>query len=204
MPFVYKIEPFSLRHAHRIYGCEMLGMIFSLTACVFLCGIIGYLHWFFYRIRAPNLWQWLESNPQSDSAGLVRSDPSRSCLRWHKRLFTFVAGACLACFFFVANLSGYLSPKTRPVFPEVALGQTYLFKSKYGGVYVTYFEYLAVTYGIWIAWGGLLLTGLLAMKLKINLNEGSPGYPLLFFAGSATSMVVCYAIWQACLFVAHS
>ena len=116
----------------------------------------------------------------------------------------FAAGSCLACFCFAASLSGYLSPGNRPTAPEVALGQTHFFGSKYGSVYVTNFEYLAVTYGLWFGLGGLLLIALIAKMLKTDFRDGSKVYPLVLFAGSATSMLLYYAIWQASLYFVRS
>jgi hypothetical protein len=179
----------------------MVGFVVSLTACVFLCGVIGYLNWFFHGSVAPNRWQRLVPTHQSDSTVLARLDLASSRRRRYKRLLTFVAGACVAGFCFSVALSGYLSPENRPAVPEVELGQTVFFNSKYGGVYVTHFEYLTVTYGLWVA---IIFSGLIGIALKINLDEGSRVYPLLFFVGSATSMVLYYMFWQASLYLARS
>ena len=66
---------------------------------------------------------------------------------------------------------------------------------------MTHFEYLTVTYGLWVA---IIFSGLIGIALKINLDEGSRVYPLLFFVGSATSMVLYYMFWQASLYLARS
>lgn len=175
----------------------MLAMIVSLTACVFLCGFIAYLHWFFSPTPATDL------APPSEATALAQSGSASLALSWYRRLLTFAAGTFMAGFAFVLNLSGYLSPDKRPLTPNAALGYTHFFRPKYGGVFGTYFECLAITYGPWVTWGGFLLTGLIAIKLKITL-EGSRAYPLLFFAGSATSMAACFALWQISLYAARS
>jgi hypothetical protein len=82
----------------------------------------------------------------------------------------------LAGFFFVINLSGYLSPGNRPIAPEFAFGYTHYIKAKYGAVYGTGFEYLVVTYGSWAAWGGLISTGVIAKMMKIDVQDGSNAY----------------------------
>jgi len=162
----------------------MKSMIVSLVACVFACGAIGYLQWLFPRSRS------LDTQPiQAITHGV----------KWRDGLLAFIAGACIAGFIFVINLSGYLSPHRRPLVPEISHGYSYFFTAKYGGVYGTYFEYLAVTYGVWATWGGLALMGAFVGVLKIRINEKSSTFPLLFFVGSAISMVFYYASWRAFL-----
>jgi hypothetical protein len=181
-----------------------MGLIVWLTAGVFMCGAVAYLTWFFPGNRATDLRLWTAVIPPRNSTASAGPGSTRltPALRWRKRLLAFVAGACAAAFIFAGSLYSYLSPPVRPVVPVIALGYTHFFKAKHGGVYGTYFEQLAVTFGIWVAWGGLLLTGLVAKNLKVNPDEGSPAYPLLFFVGSATSMVLYYALWHVPLYLA--
>jgi hypothetical protein len=170
----------------------MLGMVIWLTASVFLISAIAYLHWSFYRIDEPSRWRWL----YSQSARTTLAEPY---LSWCRRLLTFVVGACFSAFWFAGTLHSHLSPPERPIAPEASLGFTHYFSTKHGGVYGTYFEYLTVNYGIWVMGAGMLLAGLIAIRLKINLYQVSPAYPLLVFVGAATSMVLCFTLWQICL-----
>jgi hypothetical protein len=182
-------------------------MIISLTASVLFCGAIIYLSWFFYRDqdRIPAPWRWLKVNSTAVQSSLAQRDSSsQPTSSFYGRLLAFVGGTCLRGLIFVANLDTYLSPDRRPLTPNVALGYTHLFKAKYGHVFGTYFEYLAITYGIWVTWGGFVLAGLIAVKLKVNREGKRPYQPLLVFAGSAVSVVFCYKIWQACLHIARS
>jgi hypothetical protein len=170
----------------------MASLIVSLTLSVFVCGAIGYLRWL----------QWFGSALQSDSKAVAGHTSTRSySSRWRERLLMFAAGGCLACFCFAVNLSGYLSPGNRPAVPEVSLGQTHFFGSKYGSVYVTNFEYLAVTYGLWFGLGGLIVIAMIAKMLKTDFRGGSNIYPLALFAGLVTSMLLYCAIWQASLYL---
>src|ERR1700738_5498653 len=81
------------------------------------------------------------------------SETTRPGWRWNERLVLFVIGAGIGGFFFCGTLGTILSPPKRPVVPEPALGFTHAFRAKHGDVYGTLFEYLAVTYGVWIMWG---------------------------------------------------
>jgi hypothetical protein len=183
----------------------MLAMIVWLTTSVFLWGAIAYLNWFFYRAGAPNLWRWLEPNSQNARTSLAEPNSTpRPNLSSYRRLLTLLVGACFSCFWFAGTLYSYLSPPERPIAPEASLGYTHFFHTKYGGVYGTYLEYLAINYGIWVIGGSMLLAGLVAMKLKINLYESSPAYPLLMFVASAISMVLCFVLWQGSLYFARS
>jgi hypothetical protein len=182
----------------------MTGMIVSLTACVFLCGAIAYLLWFGNKIRAAGPPRRYTLLPPSGSMAVERQGLSAHTARiWYKRLLALISGVCAAGFCFVVSLSGYLSPGNRPISPEAALGYTHYIRGKYAGVYVTYFEYLAVTYGIWVPWGGLALIGMIVIKLKVDPMDGSQVYPLLSLAGSAISMVLYFILWQACLHAAR-
>jgi hypothetical protein len=128
----------------------MDSMILSIIGLVFVFGAVAYFQWFFYRNRSTD--QRPEFAAPNDSTGSARANSdsggSRSGLRWYERLFAIALGACIGSFLFVLLLSNYLSPPRRPVVPEVALGYTHFFKAKFGSVYGTYFEYLAVTYGV--------------------------------------------------------
>lgn len=182
----------------------MLGVITTLTACVLLCGAIAFLNWFFCQIGAPNPWRRIESGSESAQAALAQSQLLiRPALSFYRRLLTLVLGALFAGFWFVGTLHARLSPPERPIVPEAWLGYTHFFNTKHGGVYGTYFEYVAVSYGIWVTGGGMLLAILIAIKLKINLYDGSPAFPLLIFVASATSMVLCFALWQGSLYFAR-
>jgi hypothetical protein len=142
--------------------------------------------------------------PSSGLASLTQSDSGtvRPSWNWCERLVLFGVGAGLSGFFFSGILHSYLCVPHRPVFPEPALGFTYLIKPKYGIVYGTYFEYLAVTYGVWTMWGFAVVCGLFGSVLDIQ--HKSRTYPRQIFAAGAISMVLYYAIWQASIYLARS
>jgi hypothetical protein len=115
-------------------------------------------------------------------------------------LVLFVAGAGFGGFIFAGILHTLLSPPERPVFPEPALGYTHLFKAKYGSVYGTYFEYLAVTYGLWTMWiVGVLASVFLKIKLKARIS-----LRWQVVAGAAISIALYYAIWRLSIYAARS
>ena len=121
--------------------------------------------------------------------------------RWRRSesLLLFVVGASFGGFIFGGILHTILSPPERPVFPEPALGYTHLFKAKYGSVYGTYFEYLAVTYGLWMMWiVGVLTSVFLKIKLRARISRWQ------VFAAVAISIAVCYAIWRVCIYASRS
>lgn len=164
----------------------MDSMIISIMAFVLAFGLIAYFQRLFRRSRSSDL-QLRLALPSSESAGSARANPdsdaSRPDVRWYERLFAIVFGACMGGFLFVVLLSNYLSPPRRPVVPEVTLGYTHFFKAKFGSVYGTYFEYLAITYGVWVLWGGGVLIGACVAMLKIKINENSLTFTLFFWAG---------------------
>jgi hypothetical protein len=177
-----------------------------LIVCTLACGLIGYLHWFLEGVRRPKSPQALDQvgNDNSDLVAEVEPACSRPSLDRYKQLLPFIVGTLLAGFFFVLTLSGYLSRENRPTMPEAALGYTYFVKVKFGSVYGTFFEYLAITYGIWLCWAGLLIAGVVGKTLGITINDGSLAFPLRLFTGAATAMLVYYLLWQISLFPASS
>jgi hypothetical protein len=183
---------------------KMLRLIVWLTTCVFLCGAIAYLNWFCVEATPRIHRRWHESISENAQAASAEPDSSsRPDPNFIRRLLTFLVGACFSGFLFAGTLHGYLPPPERPIVPDASLGYVYFFNPKHSGVYGTYFEYLVVNYGIWVTWGSALLIGLIAIRLKINLYD-SPAYALLFLVGSATSMTLCFALWQACLYMARA
>ena len=178
----------------------MDSMIISIMAFVLAFGLIAYFQRLFRRSRSSDP-QLRLALPSSESAGSARANPdsdaSRPDVRWYERLFAIVFGACMGGFLFVVLLSNYLSPPRRPVVLEVTLGYTHFFKAKFGSVYGTYFEYLAITYGVWVLWGGGVLIGACVAMLKIKINENSLTFTLFFLGGAAISLLLCYAIWRA-------
>jgi len=120
---------------------------------------------------------------------------------WYERLILFGVGAGISGFIFSGILHGNLLPLNRPAFPEPAMGYTHLFKTKYGNVYGTYFEYLAVIYGVWVTWGFAAVCGIVCYVLKIQYKSRTY---LRQVAGAAViSMVAYWAIWQACIYGAR-
>jgi hypothetical protein len=148
--------------------------------------------------------QGLTLTPQGGSISLAQPDSGTTRLSWDERLVLFVVGACIGGFFFCGILQTDLSPPNRPVFPEPALGYTHLFKAKYGNVYGTFFEYVAVTYGVWIMWGLAAVSGLF-FNLKIRQKSRTyRRYPWQILAAAAISMALYYAIWRVSIHVAQS
>jgi hypothetical protein len=124
---------------------------------------------------------------------MFRESPEhRSRMEW---LVILTAGACLGGFIFSGVLHGILYPPTRPAQPEPELGYTYFLHTKYGAAYGTYFEYLAVNFGVFVMWGLGALIGLTAWAYGIL----SGGYAARFdsFAVAAVSSGLYYAIWRA-------
>jgi hypothetical protein len=116
-----------------------------------------------------------------------------------ERLLLFVAGACLGCGFFCFYLYTDLSPSNRPIFPEPALGCTHLIKARYGRVYGTLFEYLAVNFGP----STMLIAAVPCdMLLRIDLKVRTQ-FRWQFYAASAISIALCYAFWRLSIYVAR-
>jgi hypothetical protein len=130
------------------------------------------------------------------------SGTTRPSWTWRERLVLFVVGAGISGFIFAGILHAYLSPPKRPVSPEPALGYTYFFKAKYGYVYGTFFEYLAVTYGVWMSWIAVAVSGVFISILEIK--QKSRTYPRQIFAAAAISIALYYGIWRACIYFAPS
>jgi hypothetical protein len=124
-------------------------------------------------------------------------------LSWLELLLLFVAGAGFGGFIFGGILHTVLSPPERPVFPEPALGFTHLFNAKYGAVYGTYFEYLAVTYGLWIMWIAGVVGTVLFRKIEPK-SRAYPRYPWQAFVATAISVALYYAIWRVGIYAARS
>jgi 4-hydroxybenzoate polyprenyltransferase len=102
-------------------------------------------------------------------------------------------------FLAAGTLSAYVSASgsayKRPMLPEPELGLTYFFKAKYGSVYGTYCEHLAVALGPWM-WGLAALFFLLITILKIHRKSRT--YLLQICAAAAISLPIYYAVWCAC------
>lgn len=167
----------------------MDGKIFLLLFLI-VSGALGYISWLLQRDHRTD---------RTDS------ETTRLSLSWVEWLIFSVIGAGISGFFFCGMLYANLSPPNRPVFPEPALGYTHLFKAKYGNVYGTFFEYLAVTYGVWTMWGIAALGGLIFFSLKDRERSRTyPRYPWQVFPALAISMVLYYAIWQLSIYVART
>ena len=145
----------------------------------------------------------LALTPPGGSASLTQPDSGATRLSWSwdERLVLFVIGASIGGFFFCGILHDYLSPPKRPVFPEPALGFTHFFKAKYGNVYGTFFEYLAVTYGPFVMWGvGLVTSAFFILKIR----QKSRTFPRQILAAAAISMAMYYAVWRVSIDLAPS
>jgi hypothetical protein len=130
------------------------------------------------------------------------SGTTRPSWSWDERLILFVAGASIGAFFFAGILGTYLSPPKRPILPDPVLGYTHFFKAKYGDVYGTFFEYLAVTYAPWIMVGvGAIGSAFFLIKRK---SRAYPRYPREIFVAAAISIALYYAIWRVSIYVASS
>lgn len=132
----------------------------------------------------------------SGSADSTQSDPRTEFpgWTWYERLALFGVGVGLSGFAFSGILHTNLSAPTRPVHPDPALGYIHLFTTKYGDVYGTYFEYLAVSYGIFGMWGFGAVCALFGYIL--NVHRKSRTYPRQNLAAAAISMVLYYVIWR--------
>jgi hypothetical protein len=126
----------------------------------------------------------------------------RPSLTWYEWLVSFAAIAGISGFIFCGILHGVLSPPNRPLSPDPSLGYTYPFSPKHGYVYGTYFEYLAVTYGVFGMWAFGAVCGLIGFKLGIqNKSRTFRWQGLVEFA---ISLALYYAIWRACIYAARS
>jgi hypothetical protein len=148
--------------------------------------------------------QGLALTPPDGSVSLTLLDSSTARPSWSRRerLALFGMGVGFGGFVFGGILYVNLSSPNRPVLPETALGFTHLFRAKYGNVYGTYFEYLAVTYGIWAMWGFGAVSALFGYILDIQ--HKSRTYPRQICAAAAISMALCYAIWRMSICVGQS
>jgi hypothetical protein len=147
----------------------------------------------------------LRSTDRSASLTQPDSGTARFSWSWDERLALIVVGACMGGFFFCGMLHTNLSPPNRPILPEPALGYTHLLTARHGTVYGTLFEYLAVTYGVWITWALGALIGLIFFNLKNkDKSRTYPRLPWQILAAAAISMSLYYAIWQLSLYVARS
>jgi hypothetical protein len=158
----------------------------------------------------PGFRQLVVSDPQGlvfDPGGSVRLTLSETRFHWSRDelLVLCVMGVCISGFFFCGILHTELSPPNRPILPEPALGYTHLLTARHGTVYGTLFEYLAVTYGVWIMWALGALIGLIFFNLKNkDTSRTYPRLPWQILAAAAISMPLYYAIWQLSLYVARS
>ena len=92
------------------------------------------------------------------------------------------------------GFAGQLTPSSRPAFAEPELGFTHLIEVKHSRdtVYVTYFEYLASTYGHWATWGFAVISGLCGYPLGIRKSLSSSGQIL---ATCAASLILIDSAW---------
>ena len=130
------------------------------------------------------------------------SQTARPAWTWTERLVLFVVGAGIGGLLFCGALHTYLSPPNRPIIAEPELGYTHLFKAKHGDVYGTFFEYLAVTYGLWISWG--IGAAASTFIYFLNIRQKSRTYRWQILAAAAISMPLYYAIWRVFSYVAQS
>ena len=152
-----------------------------------LCGIAG---WLLLRLLRP-----LHERPEDQSA--IETFAGQS---GYERVVIFAIGACIGGFIFAGGLHSNLSPPVRPLNPEPALGYTYLLKTKHGGAYGTYFEHLAVAYGIWVTWGLGVAISLFSWALGITSLDREVLYRRngwQFLTAVIVSYLLYYAIWRA-------
>ncbi|GLH75411.1 hypothetical protein SSBR45G_03190 [Bradyrhizobium sp. SSBR45G] len=96
--------------------------------------------------------------------------------RWFDRFMLVCGGVGLGGFFFCLFLEGQLAPPTRPTFPEPELGYTHMISlsHRYGYVYVTAFEYLARTYGPFVALGVSVVIGICGRAVELICGRAVP------------------------------
>ena len=134
--------------------------------------------------------------PPGQVVNLTQYRPVPARLSRYERAIIFAIGACIGGFIFCGGLHTNLSPPLRPLSPEPALGYTHLLKTKHGVAYGTYFEHLAVTYGIWVTWGSAGAIWLLSRAhgiLSVD-NYRRNGWRVL--AAAIASYLLYYAIWR--------
>jgi magnesium-transporting ATPase (P-type) len=95
-------------------------------------------------------------------------------------------GGCLSCFI----LSFYLFSR-RPTVAEPALGYTYLFWIKSHTFYGTYFEYFAMTYGFFVAFGFGAFWTIAAYSQGISLKSATYNW---YVWGTALVSIPIYAV----------
>ncbi|MGC2775184.1 MAG: hypothetical protein WA418_06045 [Bradyrhizobium sp.] len=133
-------------------------------------------------------------------------DESRSASwRWFDRLMLVCAGVGLGGFLFCLFLAVELSPPTRPTFPEPELGYTHFIKVSHrdGYVYVTALEYLARTYGPFLALGFSVLIGTCGRAVElicgraVGSGKRAPTYPeqIGLACAAVAFFAFMYLIW---------
>ena len=163
-----------------------------------LCAVLG---WLVLRLLRPLL-----ERPEDRSAIDTFSGPSLAPdsaasvgLSRHERIVVFAIGACIGGFFFCGGLHTNLSPPVRPLSPEPTLGYIYLLPTKHGVAYGTYFEHLAVTYGIWLTWGLGVVIWLIGRGFGIlgtDREAATRRSKWQVLAAAIASYLLYYAIWR--------
>jgi hypothetical protein len=128
----------------------------------------------------------------------ARMESSVGSWRWYERLVLFCYGFGIGGWLFCFVLAGELTPSSRPALPEPEFGFTYLVQVAHSRstVYVTYFEYLALTYGPLATWGFGVISGLCGYLLGIR-NKKSLGVSayIQIACACATSLMLIYLAW---------
>jgi len=128
----------------------------------------------------------------------ARMKSSAMSWRWYERLVLFCIGVALGGYVFCFVLAVELNPSSRPAFPQPELGFTHLVKVKHSRdtVYVTYFEYLASTYGYWATLGFGFISALCGYLLGISNKSRSPSGQIQAACACAASLILIYLAWH--------
>jgi hypothetical protein len=143
--------------------------------------------------------QSLALTPPGEVVNLTQYGPAPVRLSRYERAALFTVGACVGGFIFSGVLHTILSPPTRPFYPEPTLNYTYPIKTKYGDAYGTYFEYLTVTYGIWVTWGSGAAISLFSHALGVPSMGKEAAYRRRgwqVLAVAIISYALYFAIWR--------
>ena len=128
----------------------------------------------------------------------ARMESSVVSWRWYERLVLFCIGIGMGGFFFCFVLAAELTPSSRPAYPQPELGFTHLVKVKHSRdtVYVTYFEYLASTYGFFATWGFAVISVLCGYPLGISDKSHSSSGMIQIACACAASLTLIYLAWH--------
>jgi len=128
----------------------------------------------------------------------ARMEVSIVSWHWYERLVLFCIGIGLGGWLFCFVLPVALTPSSRPVFTQPELGYTHLIQVGHSRdtVYVTYFEYLASTYGVFATLGFAVISGLCGYLLGISAKSRSSSGKIQVNCACAATLILSYLAWS--------